>query len=84
MAEDYKSIMKNEVWDVVLRLKGKYMVTSKFLFKIKHVIDGRIKKYKARFGPEDSPRKRKNIMMIYFHLWLDIKPFVRQMYIRWM
>ena len=27
MAREYESIMKNDVWDVVSRLKGKYVVT---------------------------------------------------------
>ena len=48
MAEEYESIMKNDVWDVVSRPKGKFVVTSKWLFKIKHGIDGSIQKYKAR------------------------------------
>jgi len=49
MAKEYKSIMKNDLWDVVPRPKGKSMVTSKWLFKIKHGVDGIIDKYKARF-----------------------------------
>lgn len=49
MAEEYESIMKNDVWDVVSRLKGESVVTSKWLFKIKHGVDGSIEKYKARF-----------------------------------
>jgi len=49
MAKDYESIMKNDVWDVFPRLKGKSVVTSKWLFKIKHEVDGSIEKYKARF-----------------------------------
>lgn len=49
MVEEYESIMKNGVWDVVQRLKGKSMVTSKWLYKIKHGVDGSIEKYKARF-----------------------------------
>ena len=28
MDEEYQSIMKNDVWDVVLRLEGKSVVTS--------------------------------------------------------
>jgi len=27
MAREYESIMKNDVWHIVLRLKGKYVVT---------------------------------------------------------
>jgi hypothetical protein len=34
---------------VVPRPEGKSMVTSKWLFKIKHAVDGSIEKYKARF-----------------------------------
>ena len=49
MMEEYNSIMKNEVSKVVPRPKGKSVVTSKWLYKIKHVADGSIKKYKARF-----------------------------------
>ena len=49
MLEEYQSIMKNDVWDVVLRLEGKLVVTSKWIYKIQHVADGSIEKYKARF-----------------------------------
>ena len=45
----YQSIMKNDVWDVVPRPKGKLVVTSKWIHKIKHAADGSIEKYKARF-----------------------------------
>ena len=49
MHEEYKSIMKNDVWDVVLRPKEKVFVTSKWLYKIKHGSDGSAEKFKARF-----------------------------------
>ena len=49
MMEDYQSIMKNDVWEVVLRPKGKLVVTSKWIYKIKHVVDGSIEKYKVIF-----------------------------------
>jgi hypothetical protein len=49
MVEEYNSIMKNDVWEVVPRPKGKLVVTSRWLYKIKHAADGRIEKYKARF-----------------------------------
>ena len=41
--------MKNDVWDVVPRLEGNSIVTSKWIYKIKHDADGNIEKYKARF-----------------------------------
>jgi hypothetical protein len=49
MVEEYQSIMKNDVCEVVPRSEGKSMVTSKWLFKFKHAADGSIEKYKARF-----------------------------------
>ena len=49
MIEEYQSIMKNDVWDVVLRPEGKSVVTSKWIYKIKHAADGSIEKCKARF-----------------------------------
>jgi hypothetical protein len=41
--------MKNEVWDIVPRPKGKFVVTSKLIYKIKHAANGSVEKYKARF-----------------------------------
>jgi hypothetical protein len=49
MMEEYNSIMKNDVWEVVPRPEGKSVVTSKWLYKLKHATDGSIEKYKARF-----------------------------------
>ena len=46
MIEEYQSIMKNDAWDVILRLEGKSFVTSKWIYKIKHAVDGSIEKYK--------------------------------------
>ena len=47
MMEEYQSIMKNDVWDVVLRHEGKFVVTSKWIDKIKHATNGSIKKSPA-------------------------------------
>ena len=49
MIEEYQSIMKNDVWDIVSRPKEKSVVTSKWLYKIKHAADGSIEKFKAMF-----------------------------------
>jgi len=46
---EYQSIMKNDVWEIVPRPKGKSVVTSKWIYKIKHVAYDNINKYKARF-----------------------------------
>eukprot|EP00253_Pinus_taeda_P033489 PITA_33489 len=49
LMEEYSSIMKNDVWEVVPRPESKLVVTSIWLYKIKHAIDGIIEKFKARF-----------------------------------
>eukprot|EP00253_Pinus_taeda_P010143 PITA_10143 len=49
MNKEYEPIMKNDVWDVVPRPKDKSVVTSKWLYKIKHGADGSVEKFKARF-----------------------------------
>jgi hypothetical protein len=49
MMEEYASIMKNDVWEVVPRPEGKKVVGSKWIYKVKHAADGSVDKYKARF-----------------------------------
>ena len=49
MTEEYNSILKNDVWDIVPTPKNKLVVSSKWLFTINHVVDGSIVKYKERF-----------------------------------
>ena len=48
MMEEYHSKMKNVVWDIVPRPEGKSVVTSRWLYKLKHAADGSVEKYKAR------------------------------------
>ena len=49
MTEEYQSIIKNDVWDIVPRPEGKSIVSSKWIYKVKHAANGSIEKYKARF-----------------------------------
>jgi hypothetical protein len=49
MVEEYDSIMKNDVWEIVPRPVGKSLVTSRWLYKIKHATYGSLEKYKAIF-----------------------------------
>ena len=49
MTEEYQTIMKNDVWDIVPKPEGKSIVSSKWIYKIKHATDGSIEKYKSRF-----------------------------------
>jgi hypothetical protein len=49
MTEEHQSIMKNDVWEIVPRPKEKSVVTSKWVYKVKHAANGSVDKYKARF-----------------------------------
>jgi hypothetical protein len=49
MMEEYQSIMKNDVWDIVSIPERKSIVTSKWIYKIKHTVDRRIERHKMIF-----------------------------------
>ena len=49
MVEEYDSIMKNQVWEVVPRPQGKKVVGSRWIYKVTHTADESVEKYKARF-----------------------------------
>ena len=49
MKEEYQSIIKNDVWEIVPKPKNKDVVSSKWIYKIKHVVDKSIEKHKERF-----------------------------------
>jgi hypothetical protein len=57
MKEEYQSIMKKKLWEIFPRPKDKDVVSSKWLFKIKHAADGSIEKYKVRFVACDFSQK---------------------------
>ena len=44
MIEEYKSIMKNDVWKVFPRPTGKSVVTSRWLYKTKHAADDSVER----------------------------------------
>jgi hypothetical protein len=43
MMEEYQSITKNDVWEVISIPEGKSIVTSKLIYKIKHAADESMK-----------------------------------------
>ena len=55
MIEEYQSIMKNDVG--MLSQDQMDVVTSKWIYKIKHATDGSIEKYKARFVAQGFSQK---------------------------
>lgn len=83
MDEEYESIMKNDVWDFLPIPKNKSMVTSKWILKIKHGIDGSIEKYKVRFIARGFSKKEGEYYddIIHHNIkiqpWLNIQPFIQ-------
>jgi hypothetical protein len=89
MMEEYQSIMKNDVWEIVPRYEGKYVVTSKWFYKIKHAMDGSIDRYKAILVARGSSQQEGEYcdetfapVSRYTSIWLH-HPWVG-VYIRWM
>ena len=69
MVEEYKSIMNNDVWEIVTKPEGKSIVTSIFLYKIKHAVDGSTEKHKSRFPARISHIKKEYTTMGHSLLW---------------
>jgi hypothetical protein len=57
MMEEYSSIMKNDVWEVVPRPEWKSVVGFRWIYKIKHAADGSVDKFKARFVAKGFSQK---------------------------
>ena len=49
MVEEYDSIVRNSAWEIVPRSVGKLVVGSRWIYKVKQVVDRSVEKYKARF-----------------------------------
>jgi hypothetical protein len=49
MVEEYDSIVKKSAWEIVPKLVDKSVVCSRWIYKVKQVIDGSVEKYKSRF-----------------------------------
>ena len=95
MIEEYQSIMKNDVWLIILRLEGKSIVNSNWIYKIKHVVDGSIEKHKARFMARGlsqkegidyeetfAPAGRYTSIISIFALVVIMKWKIHQMYVK--
>jgi hypothetical protein len=57
MLKEYRSIIKNNVWDIVPRTKDKSGVPSKWIYKIKHAVDGSVETFKEIFVARGFTRK---------------------------
>jgi hypothetical protein len=49
ITEEYNSIMKNDVWEIIPNPMEKSVTDFRWLFKIKHAANGSIRNYKAKF-----------------------------------
>lgn len=50
MVEEYDSIVRNNVWEVVPRPTKNSVVSSNWLYKVKKAIDGSVEKQKTIFA----------------------------------
>ena len=57
MMEEYSSIMKNDVWEVVPQPVGKSMVGSRWIYKIKQAADGSVDKFNSHFVAKGFSQK---------------------------
>ena len=76
ITEEYESILKNDVWDIVPRPEGKSIVTFKWIFKIKHATDESVEKYKARFVARGFSQREGVDYDDILHLLLGLLLFV--------
>ena len=49
--------MVNDVWEVVSRPEDRFVVGSRWIYKIKYVADDNIEKYRARFVAKGYAQK---------------------------
>jgi hypothetical protein len=72
MIDEYASIMKNDVWEVVPRLEGKKVVGSKWIYKVKNATYGSMDKYKSWFMANGFPNERELTMRRLLPWWPSI------------
>lgn len=57
MGKEMKSLQQNDVWDLVQLPKGRNLVGSKWVFKLKTGADGSVERYKARLVAQGFSQK---------------------------
>jgi hypothetical protein len=72
MMEEYSSIMKNDVWEVVPRPEGKSVVGSRWIYKIKHALMGVWTSSKPALWLRASHRRKALTSVRHLHPWRDI------------
>lgn len=66
----YKSLIKNEMWDLVDLPKDCKAIGSRWVFKVKHHSDGQVERHKCRIIAK-SYSQINGAMIKLFHLWYD-------------
>lgn len=88
-----KNMNQSYVWDMVPRPKDKSVVTSKWLYKIKHEADGSVEYIRPGSLLEASLKRKESTMTRYLHQFPDIPlsnllllllPLKDGAYIKWM
>jgi len=57
MMLEYKALMKNGTWDLVLDSTAKNVIRNKWIYKINYNLEGEIKKYKSRLVAKGVTQK---------------------------
>ena len=57
MVEEYNSVMVNNVWEVVSRSQDRFVVGSRWIYKIRYAAGNIVEKYKARFVAKGYAQK---------------------------
>ncbi len=63
MQEEYDSLLINNTWSLVPFPKGRKPISCKWVFKLKHGVDGEIERYKARLVARGFTQKLDSITM---------------------
>jgi hypothetical protein len=71
MTKEYQSIIKNDVWEIVPKPKSKDVVSSKWLFKIKHAVEEVLRNIKQDLLLVAFPRRKALTMKRHSLLWPD-------------
>lgn len=64
-----KSLHDNHTWELIEKLVGGKLVSSKWIFKVKEQIEGVMsKRFKARLVARVSLRKKESTLMMCSHM----------------
>ena len=68
MVDEMASLHKNDAWDLVELPAGRKTIGSKWVFKKKMNVEGKVEKYKARLVAKGYFQVRELILVIFFLL----------------